>query len=109
MNRTIAVVAFALLTVHGFAAASRATASTDMDKFSKRLAKSAVTDARKPAVLCVCKDGTANQNRAGTLVQVGQLGPGGAVFGVSCFLPQFDVTGAMNNAFACGGWQLLPK
>ena len=113
MHRTTTVIALMLLTAVATSVSSAAFAGLPdlpRDKFEKRLAKSAVTDVAKPAALCVCKDGSQNQDRAGILVQVPQGVANGIVLVLNCNVLVFDsTTGALVGLNGCPEWELLPK
>ena len=87
-----------------------ALASTDLEKFEGRVGKSApsIGDVTPP-VVCVCKDGSGNQNRAGQLIQVREPDSGHFFVHVVCYVEQFDSAGSFTLAFACPTWELLPK
>ncbi len=61
-------------------------------------------------VLCVCKDGSQNQDRAGVLVQVPQPVNSGTVIVLNGNVLVFDsTTGQRNGASGCPLWKTLPK
>ena len=108
--RTASLLAFTLFLTAWSPAPARA--ATDLQTFDKRVGKSAAATAFPGGrqTVCVCKDGSGNQNRAGILVRISHGVTGGVGISIDCNVVRFDgTTGALSGNDPCGTWELLPK
>ena len=85
-------------------------AATDQEKFQNRVGKSApeLQDVTPP-VVCVCKDGSEQNNHAGQLQQsVVSAGGGRHAVAVICLILRFEAEQLVGTG-SCSVWELLPK
>jgi hypothetical protein len=81
--------------------------AADLDQFWNKVKKSAPSQFdTTPPVICVCKDGGVNQNRAGQLFSF-LLGDGSVL--VRCEVLFFDPASELLAGAGCNSWELLPK
>ncbi len=102
--RCILVTVIAALSV---AAAVPARAADDLEKFQKRLGKSAVDGGgwpENPKATCVCQEGVL-AGYAGALRQTFD----GIRVAVDCLVPQFDASHAQVGYTNCFQYVVLPK
>ncbi len=92
--------AMAVLSVIVFAASSHA--ATPAEKFQKRVTK------KGAKTLCICQDGTANQDMVGTIGITGLISSP-YMFATGCAIPKFNVAdGETSNTTYCYDYIMLP-
>ena len=104
----VASLAFALWAT--FTAPFASAAATDVNKFLRSLEKVVATGIKPQGVLCVCKDFSANQDKAGMVFAVGDQVGNIESFDITCYVQEFDAnTGAIAASLPCSPWELLRK
>ncbi len=100
MHKHMCTGALATLLVTVFAASS--LAATPAEKFQKRVTK------KGEKTLCICRDGSANQDLIGTIAVIGLLGSPYALT-TGCAIPKFNSgDGESNLTIYCYDYIMLP-